>query len=96
MAEEVHTVYLQDKWAKMEARNLKRFVTAVGWLSALELTRLGTKPKEALPRRYDADMRAALRQGQVRRIFTGWNAVVWPERYRQVGYYYEVEKDVFS
>ena len=23
VAEEVHTVYLQDKWAKMEARNLK-------------------------------------------------------------------------
>ena len=53
MAEEVHT---QDKWAKMEARNLKRFVTAVGGLSALELTRLGTKPKEASPRRYDAEM----------------------------------------
>ena len=52
VAEEVHIVYLQDKWAKMEARNLKRFVTAVGGLSALELTRLGTKPKQALPRRY--------------------------------------------
>ena len=89
-------MYLQDKWAKMKARNLKRFVTAVGGLSALELTRLVTKLKEALPRRYDADMLAALRQGQVRRIFTGGNAVVWPERYRQVGYYYEVEKDVFK
>ena len=22
--------------------------------------------------------------------------MVWPERYRQVGYYYEVEKDVFK
>ena len=32
VAEEIHTVYLQDKWANMEARNLKRFVTAVGWL----------------------------------------------------------------
>ena len=32
VAEEVHTVYLQDKWAKMEARNLKRFLTAVGGL----------------------------------------------------------------
>ena len=50
VAEEVHTVYLLDKWAKMEARNLKRFTTAVGWLSALELTRLGVKPNEALPR----------------------------------------------
>jgi len=60
------------------------------------LTRLGTKPKEALPRRYDADMMAALKQGQVRRLFTGGNAVVWPERYRQVGYYYEVEKDVYK
>jgi len=94
VAEEIHTVYLQDKWAKMEARNLKRFVTAVGGLSALELTRLGPKPKDALPRRYDADMVAALKQGQVRRLFTGGNAVVWPERYRQVGYYYELEKDV--
>ena len=55
MAEEVHTVYLQDKWAKMEARNLKRFVAAVGGLSALELTRLVAKPKEALPRRYDTE-----------------------------------------
>ena len=96
MAEEVHTVYLQDKWDMMEARNLKRFVTAVGGLSALELTRLGAKPKEALPRRYDADMLAALKQGQVRKLFTGGNAVVWPKRYRQVGYYYEVENDVFK
>ena len=40
VAEEVHMVYLLDKWARMEARNLKRFTTAVGWLSALELTRL--------------------------------------------------------
>ena len=70
MAEEVHIAYLQDKWAKMEALNLKRFVTAVGWLSALELTSLGAKPKEALPRRYDADMLAALKQGQVRKLFT--------------------------
>ena len=94
MAEEIHTVYLQDKWAKMEARNLKRFVTAVVGLSALELTRLGTKPNDALPRRYDADMLAALNHGQLRRLFTGGNAVVMSERYRQVGYYYEVEKDV--
>ena len=41
-------------------------------------------------------MYAALKQGTVRRLFTGGNAVVWPERYRQVGYYYEVEKDVFK
>ena len=63
--------HLLDKWAKMEARNLKRFTTAVGGLSALELTRLGAKPKEALPRRYDAEMYAALKQGTVRRLFTG-------------------------
>ena len=96
VAEEIHTVYLLDKWAKMEARNLKRFTTAVGGLSALELTRLGAKPKEALPRRYDAEMYAALKQGTVRRLFTGGNAAVWPERYRQVGYYYEVENDVLK
>ena len=30
VVEEIHTVYLQDKWAKMEARNLNRFVSAVG------------------------------------------------------------------
>ena len=71
-------------------------MTAVGGLSALESSRLGPKPKEALPRRYDADMMAALKLGQVRRLFTGGNAVVWPERYRQVGYYYEVEKDVLK
>ena len=53
VAEEVHTVYLLDKWARMEARNQKRFKTVVGGLSALELTRLGVKPKEALPRRYE-------------------------------------------
>ena len=90
VAEEIHTVYLLDKWAKMEARNLKRFTTAVGGLSALELTRLGAKPKEALPRRYDTELYAALKQGTVKKLFTGGNAVVWSERYRQVGYYYEV------
>ena len=68
MAEEIHTAYLLDKWAKMEARNVKRFTTAVGGLSALELTRLGAKPKEALPRRYDAELLAVLKQGQVRRL----------------------------
>ena len=41
-------------------------------------------------------MLAALKRGQVRRLFTGGNAVVWPERYRQVGYYYDVEKDVYK
>ena len=64
---------------------MKRFVTAVGGLSALELTRLGTKPKEALPRMYDAEMLAAWKHGTVRRLFTGGIAVVWPEMYRQVG-----------
>ena len=54
VAEEVHTVYLQDKWAKMEARNQKRFIVAVGGLTQLEVMRMGTKPKEALPRIYDA------------------------------------------
>ena len=57
---------------------------------------MGAKSNEALPRRYDAEMLAALKQGQVRRLFTGGNAVVWPERYRQVGYYYEDEKNVFQ
>ena len=84
MAEEVHTVYLQDKWAKMEVSNLKRLVAAVGGLTALELTRLGAKPKKALPKRYDAELHAALKLGTVRRLFTGGTEVVWPERYRQV------------
>ena len=96
MAEDVHTVYLQDKWAKMEARNQKRFITAVGGLSALEFTRLGAKPNKALPRRYDAELYAALKQWTVRKIFTGGNAVVWPERFRKVGYYYEMENEVFK
>ena len=56
VAEEVHAVYLLEKWTKMEARN----------------------------------------HGSVRRIFTGVNAVVWPERFRKVGYYYEMEKEVFK
>ena len=30
VAEEVHAVYLLEKWTKMEARNQKRFITAVG------------------------------------------------------------------
>ena len=30
VAEEIHTVYLLDKWAKMEARNQKRFITTFG------------------------------------------------------------------
>ena len=96
VAEKVHTVYLQDKWAKMEARNQKRFITAVGGLTALELTMLGAKPEEALPRRYDVELYAALKQGSVRKIFTGGNAVVWTERFRKVGYYYEMEKEVFK
>ena len=96
MEEDVHTVYLLDKWAKMEARNQKRFIAAVGGLAQLELTRLVTKPKEALSRRYDAEVYAALKRGTMRKIFTGGNAVVWPERYHQVGYYYEVEKEVFK
>ena len=62
MAEEVNTVYLQDKWAKMEARNLKRFVTAVGGLSALELTRLGDEAQgsiaEEVRRGYAASVEA--------------------------------------
>ena len=57
---------------------------------------MGPKPKDALPRRYDADMAAALKQGQVRRLFTGGNAVVWSKRYRQVGYYYELEKEILK
>ena len=46
--------------------------------------------------RYDVEMYAALKQGTVRRLFTGGNAMVWPERYRQVGYYYELEKEVLK
>ena len=41
-------------------------------------------------------MLAALKQGTVRRPFTGGNAVVRQESYRQVGYYYEGEKEVFK
>ena len=96
VAEEVHTVCLLDKWAMMESRNQKRFTTAVGWLSALKLTRLGAKPKEALPRRYDVELYAALKRGTVRNIFAGGNAVVWPERFRKVGYYYEIEKEMLK
>ena len=94
VAEEVHTVYLQNKWAKMEALNQKRFIAAVGGLTQLELMRLGTKPKEALPRRYDAELYAALKRGTVRKILTGGNVVVWPEKFRKVGYYYEMEKEI--
>ena len=62
----------------------------------MELTRLGEKPKEALPMRYDAELYAALKQGTVRKIFTGGNAVVWPEIFSNVGYCYEMEKEVFK
>ena len=41
-------------------------------------------------------MYAALTQGTVMMIFTGGNAEVWPERYRKVGYYYEMENEVFK
>ena len=84
VAEEVHTVYLHDKWAKMEARNQKRFIAAVGGLTVEEFERLGTKPEEALPRRYDAVF-DVLKYGSVRMIFTGVNAVVWQERFRKLG-----------
>ena len=89
-------MYLQDKWAKMEVRNQKRFIAAVGGLTQLEVMRFGTKPKEALPRRYDAEMYAALKRGTVRKIFTGGNAVVWPEKFRKVGYHYELEKEILK
>ena len=92
----MHTVYFQDKWAKMETRNQKRFIAAVGGLTQLEVMRLGTKPNEALPRRYDAEMYAALKGGTVRNIFTGGNAVVWPEMFRKVGYYYEMVKEILK
>ena len=88
VAEEVHAAYFLEKWTKMEARNQKRFMAAVGGLTVVELERLGTKPKEALPRKYGAAMFDVLKYGSVRRIFTGGNAVVWPERFRKVGYYY--------
>ena len=57
---------------------------------------MGAKPKEALPRRYDAEMVESLKHGPVRRILTGVNAAVWPERFRKVGYYYEMKKEVFK
>ena len=56
----------------------------------------GTKPKEALPRRYDAEMYAALKRGAVKKIFTGGNSVVWPEKFRKVWYYYEMEKEMLK
>ena len=87
---------LLDKWARMEARNQKRFIAAVWGLTAVEFERLGAKPKEALPRRYDAEMLEVLKHGSVRRIFTGGNAVVLPERLRKVGYYHEMEKEMFK
>ena len=73
----------------MEARNQKRFIAAVGRLTVEVFEKLRTKPKEALPRRYDAEMFEVLTYGSVRRIFTGGNAVVWQERCRKVGYFYE-------
>ena len=80
----------------MEARNQKRFLAAVKGLTVVELERLGVKPQEALPRRYDAEMLEVLKHGSVRRIFTGGNAVVLPERLRKVGYYHEMEKEMFK
>ena len=65
-------------------------------LTVVEFERLGTKPKEALPRKYGAEMFEVLKYRSVRRVFTGRNAVVWPERFRKVGYYYEMEKEVFK
>ena len=96
VAEEVHAAYLLEKWTKIDARNQKRFTVAVVVLTVVELDRLGTKPKEALPRKYGAEMFEISKYGSVRRIFTGWNAVVWPDRFRKVGYYYEMEKEVFN
>ena len=70
VAEEVHAVFLQDKCVRMEARNQKKFIAAVGGLTVVEFERLGTKPKEAFPRRYDAEMFEVLKHGSVRRVFT--------------------------
>ena len=63
VSEKVHVVYLLDKWTKMEARNQKRFIAAVEGLTVVEFERLGTKPKEGLPQRYDAEMFEELKHG---------------------------------
>ena len=39
VAEDVHAVYFLYKWTKMEARNQKRFIAAVGGLTAVEFER---------------------------------------------------------
>ena len=67
----MHVVQLLDKWARMEARNQKRLVAAVGGLTAVQFERFGAKPKEAFPRKNDADMFEVLKHGSVRKIFTG-------------------------
>ena len=54
------------------------------------------KPMEAVPGRNDAEMVEALKYGPVRRFFTEINAPVWPERFRRVGYCYEMEKELFK
>ena len=92
VTEEVHAAYLLEKWINMEARNQKRFIAAVGGLTVEEFKMLETKAKEALRQRYDAEMFEVLKYGSIWRIFTGGNAVVWPESFLNVWYYYEMEK----
>ena len=48
MAEEIHTVYLQDKWAKMEARNPKRFVTAAGGFVSVGVNQVGNEAQGSI------------------------------------------------
>ena len=75
---------------KMEGRNKRRFLATFPQLSSEELKRLTAKPSDALLRRYDMDLRDAIRCGPIQRVYAAWVTVAWPERYRQVGYFHEM------
>ena len=61
VAEELHTAFLQDRWAKMEGRNKRRFLATFPKFTREELQRLTAKPSDALQNRYDMDLRDAIR-----------------------------------
>ena len=61
VADELHTAFLQDRWAKMEGRNKMMFLATFPKLTRDELQRLTAKSIDALPNRYDMDMRDAIR-----------------------------------
>ena len=54
------------------------------------------KPSDALPSRYDVDLRDAPMSGQKQRAYAAGVTMAWPERYRQVIVFHEMEMNIWK